>query len=71
MPARDTGMSHPDLVRFADALVKELHQRGLMRSCPDCQWWDPKAETCGKYLARPPADVIAKGCDEFEPTIPF
>lgn len=68
---RKSHETNPMLADIADDLVDLLHARGVLRCCPDCQWWDNQGETCGKYLARPPATVIANGCDEFEPTIPF
>jgi len=71
MSPRSGVETNPHLASIADALVEELHLRGVLRSCPDCIHWDDPSETCGKYLARPPAKVIAKGCHEFEPNIPF
>lgn len=62
---------NPQLVEIADMLVELLHTRGVLRSCPDCDAWDSRQEMCAKYQARPPAQIIAKGCEEFEPSIPF
>ena len=40
-------------------------------NCVDCLHFDEKNETCTKWNARPPARVIAFGCDNFEEDIPF
>lgn len=68
---RNGPATNPQLTEMADQLVELLHARGVLRSCPDCDHWDPGNEQCLKYMVRPPAVVIAKGCDEFEPNIPF
>lgn len=63
--------TNPMLGEIADELVELLVQRGVMRSCPDCAQWEGKGEFCRRYQMRPPATVIAKGCEEFDPEIPF
>lgn len=41
------------------------------RSCLTCMNFDEKKEQCTTYKQRPPARVIAFGCDSFEEDIPF
>lgn len=40
-------------------------------SCLGCEWWDEKGETCTQFKRRPPAKVIAVGCQGYQPSIPF
>ena len=34
-----------------------------LRSCLNCNYFSVEKEMCWKYNQRPPAKVIAKGCD--------
>lgn len=43
----------------------------LLRTCVKCDTFDHEAEVCKRFNARPPAKVIAYGCDEFIEEIPF
>lgn len=53
----------------SDAMAKVIEQN--TRTCLNCQYFDEKFEMCRGYNARPPARVIAFGCDKFEDAIPF
>lgn len=39
--------------------------------CINCESWLNKAEECNKYKMRPPALVIATGCETWTGDIPF
>lgn len=41
----------------------------LCRNCPMCEHWNPDGETCKLANARPPATVIAFGCEAFQSTM--
>lgn len=67
-PNKHVPLSHLALrVEFHKRLVKLQ----VVNSCLNCVEWNPKPETCGKYKARPPAEVIVYGCPAWEEDIPF
>lgn len=41
-----------------------------MSTCVNCLHFDEHSEVCKKYQARPPARVIAYGCEDFD-NLPF
>lgn len=41
------------------------------RTCVHCDHFDPSIEHCALVNQRPPARVIAFGCDRFEDSVPF
>lgn len=43
----------------------------MLHCCPNCWHWDSKQEVCKLYARRPPATVIAFGCERFDFDIPF
>lgn len=43
----------------------------LLRTCVTCEKFDLQSETCKQWNARPPAKVIAYGCDAYLEEIPF
>lgn len=43
----------------------------LLRTCCSCDMFDHEEEKCRKFDMRPPAQVIAYGCDEYIEEIPF
>lgn len=43
----------------------------LLRTCVTCEMFDLQSETCRQFNARPPANIIAYGCDEYIEEIPF
>jgi hypothetical protein len=49
-----------DLHRIVDSAM----QRSIV-ACPNCEHWKAFNETCGLYNQRPPAPVIAFGCNSF------
>lgn len=40
--------------------------RASVPTCVQCSHWHEKDELCGLWLARPPAKVIAFGCEKYE-----
>lgn len=50
---------------FIDELTK------VVRSCLNCDRFDEPNEMCKLYNQRPPAKVIAFGCDSYEEKVPF
>lgn len=54
--------------------LKELVEKlePIYRSCINCEHFDEPNEKCKLYNQRPPARVIAYGCEEYEDIeIPF
>lgn len=51
------------------AIVEAL--RTGTRSCLTCERFEEQNEVCNKYGGRPPARVIAFGCDGYEDKVPF
>ncbi len=60
-----------------DTIEVKLEQLGITKSCVNCAHFDHKKEVCELTYAtspsgrRPPARVIAKGCEHHEKEIPF
>ena len=57
-------------------LVMRRHLDECTRCCPNCQHWidGPKAapiEVCELVEQRPPARIIAFGCEKYKDNIPF
>jgi hypothetical protein len=50
---------------FADELTK------VVRSCLNCDHFDEPSELCKKYGGRPPAKIIAFGCNGYDEKVPF
>jgi hypothetical protein len=50
---------------FANELTK------VVRSCLNCDKFDEPNEICNKYGGRPPAKIIAFGCEGYEEKVPF
>ena len=50
-----------------------LFENGWFSTCLNCHYWQAEKELCGKFNARPPAKIIAFGCEKFsdEHWIPF
>lgn len=57
-----------DFTRRIHELVAEAR---LYRTCVTCQHFTESTEVCGLYSARPPARVIASGCDQYTQVPPF
>lgn len=53
----------------SDAVRNTIEQS--TRTCLNCEKFDEKTEKCCPVNMRPPARVIAFGCEQFEETIPF
>jgi hypothetical protein len=52
------------------SLIKQ-HLSKATRTCINCELFIENVELCGKFKVRPPARIIALGCDNHEDTIPF
>lgn len=57
-----------DLTRRIHELIAEAR---LHRTCVSCQEFNEATEVCGLYNARPPARVIAEGCEQYKQAPPF
>lgn len=62
----------PDqLAALADSVAARVGQKigfsllSLARNCPMCEHWNPDGETCKLNGLRPPATIIAFGCEYF------
>lgn len=53
------------------ARVMRNHLDECTRCCPNCLHWNEKREICELAHTRPPARVIAFGCERYEDRIPF
>lgn len=45
-------------------------EKGVLSTCLTCRNWHKEDETCGSAGARPPAEVIVFGCNQWD-DIPF
>ena len=45
--------------------------RRLYKNCVTCEHFDKRSETCNLNRMRPPAEVIAYGCECYSEEIPF
>lgn len=59
--------------KLADEVGKAAaaHVYRQLRSCLRCCQFNEQTETCLNFAQRPPARVIAFGCDHFHEEIPF
>lgn len=74
-------MSKQELDGVNESLAKAIHDvavsfgsaaRLARRTCVNCHHFDEQLEICKLAGARPPARVIAFGCERFDPDdIPF
>lgn len=51
---------------FSDPLLRET----ICRTCLSCFNWAHEEETCKLYKQRPPAKIIANGCESYD-DLPF
>lgn len=58
------------LADVARASFKEQLDRQT-RTCLTCEKFNEPKELCEKYGGRPPARIIAFGCDGYEDKVPF
>jgi hypothetical protein len=70
----ERGVNRRDIIEaLADiarnAFIDELTL--ATRTCLTCDKFDEPNELCNKYGGRPPAKVIAFGCDGYEDRVPF
>jgi hypothetical protein len=52
-----------------EAFVNELTK--ATRTCLNCEHFDEPNEQCNLYNQRPPARIIAFGCDSYVDKVPF
>jgi len=59
--------------QIAEHLAARIRQHldECTRCCPNCDHWMPGKELCELVMQRPPADVIAFGCERYDDAIPF
>lgn len=64
---------YADLVVVIDRAIEATYTnlRAAIRCCPNCTNFAEKSEVCNLAGARPPATVIAFGCEKFDHNIPF
>lgn len=54
---------------LVDSFVKNIEL--TLRTCVSCEHFDDAKEECGLNRMRPPARIIAFGCECYEQRIPF
>lgn len=66
-------MTDPNYSPDVEAMVRKIKDAVTYgrRCCPNCDHWVDKMEECEIAMRRPPATVIAFGCEKFEENIPF
>ncbi len=59
--------------RLGKEIAENLLECGLVRTCCNCDSFDDKREVCTYNNAniRPPAKIIATGCEKHNDLIPF
>jgi len=68
-PADRVAAVHGMARELTEAMRKELDR--ATRTCLNCELFTEATETCGKWNARPPARIIAAGCEDHVDEIPF
>lgn len=68
-PADRVAAVHAMAKSLTDAMRNELDR--ATKTCLNCERFTEAAELCGKWNARPPARVIATGCEDHVDEIPF
>lgn len=48
-----------------------LHVPGATRTCLGCEHFVADGETCKLANARPPFEVLIRGCNAYDPSVPF
>lgn len=68
-------MSIKDANEISERIVGDIYILTIAhrRRCTNCKLFDETKELCNKYAQRPPARVIAEGCEGFSDIndIPF
>ena len=61
------------MIQFDEKLIAEIKQSLEVRkqTCVTCTMFHIKEELCGAVMQRPPARVIAYGCEMYKEAIPF
>lgn len=62
---------HQERNRLEQNLKQLIEEARLYRSCITCDHFVEITEQCGMFKSRPPARVIAMGCDYYQEEIPF
>lgn len=61
----------PPDAQVVERITKMMHAARLIRSCMTCDHLDEPTEMCKLYQMRPPARVIAYGCQSWTDGLPF
>lgn len=64
-------MNSSDLRGTTQELYKTIAAQKDFPTCIHCENFDDATEVCKLAGARPPARVIAQGCESFDTRIPF
>jgi len=56
---------------LAKQLAKEFWTNVIFQSCVNCDNFNDEKEICNLFKQRPPARVIAHGCEKWAELIPF
>jgi hypothetical protein len=66
----ERSFSH-DVLRGLSNYIDDALKRGIV-CCPNCEHWLAMPEKCGLNSLKPPAPIIAFGCERFDPNqVPF
>lgn len=57
--------------KLVELQVDRMMDEGWFRTCLNCQSFDEYKEWCMRWKAKPPAKVIAIGCEDHSDVIPF
>lgn len=53
-------------------IVESFIRNGEMKSCANCENWDPAKHSCGKFGTTPPIEIILYSCEkDWVMDIPF
>lgn len=69
MSTKRTEDRYGDLAKFISKLKRDIEV--FTRSCINCEHFNEEKELCSMFNARPPARIIALGCEHHIDEIPF
>ena len=54
-------------------LIKNITRSNIFQNCLNCTHWKYTEDKCGKFNAKPPAEIIVNSCPEYTDNndIPF
>jgi len=63
---------HEELKNLLNNVLTAMYNQGAFRSCLNCEHWKEDDEVCRVAgFKRPPAKIIAYGCDAHKDVTPF